>query len=78
MNLYFIGRGIVLKGMVKYYGSGKNIPRTFGHTDGNSRGMLTSTTSNFSGGRTKGRMQYCTARENCLSIVSNLGQPQSL
>ena len=33
MNLYFIGRGIVLKGMVKYYGSGKNIPRTFGHTD---------------------------------------------
>ena len=32
MNLYFIGRGIVLKGMVKYYGSGKNIPRTFGHT----------------------------------------------
>jgi len=33
MNLYFIGRGIVLKGIVKYYGSGKNIPRTFGHTD---------------------------------------------
>ena len=32
MNLYFIGRGIVLKGIVKYYGSGKNIPRTFGHT----------------------------------------------
>ena len=32
MNLYFIGRGIVLKGMVKYYDSGKNIPRTFGHT----------------------------------------------
>jgi len=32
MNLYFIGRGIVLKGMVKYYGSGKNIPRTFGYT----------------------------------------------
>jgi hypothetical protein len=32
MNLYFIGRGIVLKGIVKYYGSGKNIPRTFGCT----------------------------------------------
>ena len=32
MNLYFIGHGIVLKGIVKYYGSGKNIPHTFGHT----------------------------------------------
>ena len=36
MNLYFIGRGIVLKGIVKYYGSGKNIPRTFGHTGSSS------------------------------------------
>ena len=32
MNLYFIGRGIVLKGIVKYYGGGKNIPHTFGYT----------------------------------------------
>ena len=32
MNLYFIGRSIVLKGIVKYYGRGKNIPHTFGYT----------------------------------------------
>ena len=28
-----MGHGIVLKGIVKYYGRGKNIPHTFGHTD---------------------------------------------
>jgi hypothetical protein len=28
-----MGHGIVLKGVVKYYGHGKNIPHTFGHTD---------------------------------------------
>jgi CubicO group peptidase (beta-lactamase class C family) len=27
-----MGHGIVLKGIVKYYGRGKNIPHTFGHT----------------------------------------------
>ena len=27
-----MGHGIVLKGIVKYYGHGKNIPHTFGHT----------------------------------------------
>jgi hypothetical protein len=28
-----MGHGIVLKGIVKYYSRGKNIPHTFGHTD---------------------------------------------
>jgi hypothetical protein len=28
-----MGHGIVLKGIVKYYGRGKNIPHTFGHTE---------------------------------------------
>jgi hypothetical protein len=32
-NAYFIGHGIVLKGIVKYFGRGKNIPHTFGHTE---------------------------------------------
>ena len=27
-----MGHGIVLKGIVKYYGRGKNIPHTFGYT----------------------------------------------
>jgi hypothetical protein len=34
ITVYFIGHGIVLKGIVKYYGHGKNIPHTFGHTAG--------------------------------------------
>jgi hypothetical protein len=31
---------IVLKGIVKYYGRGKNIPHSFGHTGHNSAGSI--------------------------------------
>ena len=35
-----MGNGIVLKGIVKYYGRGKNIPHTFGYTAINLKSKL--------------------------------------